>query len=73
MLAQDPAFGPCDKSFLSSLGFQVVGDPAAFEAIDEDTLVYAVHCHEEVYEIVAKMDRPAILIGNDLEELSSSR
>lgn len=73
MVAQDPVFGPCDKSFLDSLGFQIVENPSAFEAIDGDTLVYAVHCHEEIYEEIAKANRPAIMIGNDMEELCDSR
>lgn len=73
LIAQDPVFGPCDKSFLNSLGFKVVESPGGFESVDEDTLVYAVHCHEEIYEEISKMTRPAIMIGNDLEQLSDLR
>lgn len=73
MVAQDPVFGACDKAFLEFLGFRVVESPGAFEAIDGESLVYAVHCHEEIYEEIAKVERPAVMVGNDIEELCDSR
>jgi hypothetical protein len=66
LVAQDPQFTDLDKSFLSSLGYTVVDDPAAFTYIREDTLVYAIHCYAQVYKAVSEAPRPAILIGTDV-------
>ncbi|KAF4627285.1 hypothetical protein G7Y89_g10870 [Cudoniella acicularis] len=64
---QDPIYTDMDKQLLCHLGHQVVEDPAGFESIGEDTLVYAIHCYGDVYRKVAEGIKPAILICTDLD------
>ena len=64
---QDPQFTDLDKEFITSLGYTVVEDPAAFGQVAENTLVYAIHCYADVYKIVSEGPRPAIMVGTDVE------
>ncbi|RDL41675.1 uncharacterized protein BP5553_01654 [Venustampulla echinocandica] len=67
MIFQDPVFTDLDKEFLVTLGHQVVEDPAAFDQIDENTLVYAIHCYSDVYQKVSQAPKPAVLVSTDVE------
>ncbi|KFZ12901.1 hypothetical protein V502_06876 [Pseudogymnoascus sp. VKM F-4520 (FW-2644)] len=69
VIAQDPAFSPLDNEFLQSLGFEVLQSPEGFDLINENSLVYAIHCYPIVYDQVGKKGPPAVLIGNDLTRL----
>ena len=51
------------------MGFEIVENPKAFELIDEHSLVYAIHCYWNIYDEISKGPVPAVLIGNDLEEV----
>lgn len=64
---QDPVFTDLDREFLVASGHQVLEDPAAFKQIDENTLVYAIHCYSDVYENVSQAPKPAVLISTDVE------
>lgn len=70
VIAQDPAFSPLDKEFLHSIGFEVLQSPEGFDAINTNSLVYAIHCYPIVYDHVGKKGPPAVLIGNDLIRLT---
>ncbi|KAK2733052.1 hypothetical protein CKAH01_08550 [Colletotrichum kahawae] len=59
---QEPRFTPNDIKFLENLGHEVVESPAAFEAVDEDTLVFAIHMYRPIYEATLKT-LPAIFVG----------
>ncbi|CCF35786.1 hypothetical protein CH063_07493 [Colletotrichum higginsianum] len=60
---QEPRFTPNDTEFLTNLGHQVVESPAAFEAVDEDTLVFAVHMYRPIYEATLEKASPAMFVG----------
>ncbi|GKT45853.1 uncharacterized protein ColSpa_06034 [Colletotrichum spaethianum] len=60
---QEPRFTPNDTEFLTNLGHQVVESPAAFEAVDEDTLVFAVHMYRPIYESTLEKASPAMFVG----------
>lgn len=62
---QDPQYTETDKEFLTSLPGIVVDDPLAFGYINEDTLVYAIHCYAPVYKTITEGPRPAVMIGTD--------
>jgi len=64
---QDPQFTPLNVEFLSSLGCTAVADPAAFSKITPQTLVYAIHYYADDYKSVAKGERPAMVVGSDVE------
>lgn len=63
-IAQEPAFTPLDRQFITGLGFEVVEDPAAFGHITDGTLVYAIHCYSDIFENVSKGPQPAAMVGN---------
>lgn len=60
---QEPRFTPNDTEFLTNLGHQVVESPIAFEAVDEDTLVFAVHMYRPIYEATLEKASPAMFVG----------
>ncbi|KAK2052774.1 hypothetical protein LY76DRAFT_555131 [Colletotrichum caudatum] len=60
---QEPRFTPNDAEFLTNLGHKVVESPAAFEAVDQDTLVFAVHMYRPVYEATLEKASPAMFVG----------
>ncbi|OLN86568.1 hypothetical protein CCHL11_08515 [Colletotrichum chlorophyti] len=60
---QEPRFTPNDTEFLTKLGHEVVQSPAAFEAVDEDTLVFAVHMYRPIYEATLERALPAMFVG----------
>ncbi|GKT66403.1 sensitivity to red light reduced- srr1 [Colletotrichum tofieldiae] len=60
---QEPRFAPNDTEFLTNLGHKVVESPAAFEAVDEDTLVFAVHMYRPIYEATLEKALPAMFVG----------
>ncbi|KAK1999473.1 hypothetical protein LX36DRAFT_574184 [Colletotrichum falcatum] len=60
---QEPRFTPNDAEFLTRLGHKVVESPAAFEAVDQDTLVFAVHMYRPVYEATLDKALPAMFVG----------
>ncbi|TVY19587.1 hypothetical protein LARI1_G000756 [Lachnellula arida] len=64
---QEPQFTDTDKQLLRELGYEAVEDPKAFGDIDENSLVYAIHCYADVYKKVSEQKRPAIFIGTDVE------
>ncbi|OHE99299.1 hypothetical protein CORC01_05340 [Colletotrichum orchidophilum] len=60
---QEPRFSPNDTGFLTGLGHEVVESPAAFEAVDEETLVFAVHMYRPIYEATLEKALPAMFVG----------
>jgi len=66
---QDPAFTDLDKEFLKSLEYIVVDDPLAFGHITASTLVYGIHCYNEVFKSVSAVAKPAMMIRNTLDNL----
>ncbi|KAL0938105.1 uncharacterized protein CTRU02_207836 [Colletotrichum truncatum] len=60
---QEPRFTPNDIEFLKNLGHDVVESPAAFEAVDEDTLVFAIHMYRPIYEATLEKALPAMFVG----------
>lgn len=67
MTFQDPIYTDMDKEFLTSRGQYVVEDPAGFQEIDEDTLVFAIHCYGDVYKKMSESKKPAVLICTDMD------
>jgi hypothetical protein len=66
---QDPRFTELDKLFLKSMGCAVVDDPEAFQCINNDSLVYAIHCPFYVFWKIKEGSHPTLLIGNDVRNL----
>ncbi|KAJ0295527.1 uncharacterized protein N0V96_005493 [Colletotrichum fioriniae] len=62
-LFQEPRFTLNDEAFLTSLGHEVVESPAAFEAVDEETIVFAVHMYRPIYEATLGKAVPAMFVG----------
>lgn len=60
---QEPRFTPNDAEFLTNLGHEVVESPRAFEAVDEDTLVFAIHMYRPIYEAALEKALPAMFVG----------
>ncbi|KAF9871988.1 hypothetical protein CkaCkLH20_10620 [Colletotrichum karsti] len=60
---QEPRFTTNDTEFLTNLGHKVVESPAAFEAVDEDTLVFAIHMYRPIYELALEKASPAMFVG----------
>ncbi|KAH8594136.1 hypothetical protein B0O99DRAFT_189157 [Bisporella sp. PMI_857] len=69
VILQDPVFSDLDKQFLTSLGYTVVDDPAAFQHVTGDSLVYAIHCYNDVFKQIVKFAKPAMMIRNKLDDL----
>ncbi|KAH6697344.1 hypothetical protein F5X68DRAFT_272311 [Plectosphaerella plurivora] len=64
---QEPVFSDSDKAFIESLGHKVVESPAAFEAVDEHTLLFAVHMYRPIYEAALEKGLPAAFVGTGWE------
>lgn len=62
-LLQEPRFSPGDKAFLHGLGHEVVETPAAFDAVDDHTLLFAVHMYRPIYERALEGALPAAFVG----------
>lgn len=60
---QEPRFTLNDTEFLTNLGHTVVESPAAFEAVDEDALVFAIHMYRPIYEAALEKALPAMFVG----------
>ncbi|TDZ39726.1 hypothetical protein CTRI78_v010488 [Colletotrichum trifolii] len=60
---QEPRFTPGDVGFLTGLGHDVVESPSAFDAVDEDTLVFAIHMYRPIYEMALEKTLPAMFVG----------
>lgn len=60
---QEPRFTSSDIAFLTGLGHEVIESPAAFEAVDEETLVFAIHMYRPIYEATLEKAVPAMFVG----------
>lgn len=67
-MVQEPRFTSTDKEFCKRLGLDAVDSPAAFELVDENTLLFAIHMELDVY-IQALSRLPGIYVGVGLEKL----
>ncbi|VUC37014.1 unnamed protein product [Clonostachys rosea] len=70
VFCQDPIYNDADKRVLAEAGIQVVGGRGGlgFTYIDEDTVVFSCHPNIPVKQVVADLDKPAILICNEVKE-----
>ncbi|ROT41626.1 hypothetical protein SODALDRAFT_271672 [Sodiomyces alkalinus F11] len=64
---QEPLFSSTDKDFLLSLGHEVVDSPAAFDAVDEETLLFAIHMYRPIYEAALERALPVMFVGTGWE------
>ena len=55
-----------DKEFLTSLGYNVVDPPFAWDKVTRESLVYGIHCYNDVIRTVLDDMRPAMMIRNIL-------
>jgi hypothetical protein len=69
---QDPRFTELDRQFLKSLDCQVVDDPEAFQHINDNSFVYAIHCPIRLLWKVKESSYPALLICNDIRNMSNA-
>ncbi|KAI0476578.1 hypothetical protein GGR56DRAFT_481412 [Xylariaceae sp. FL0804] len=60
---QEPVFNAVDKSFIESLGHQVVDSPEGFRLVDASTVAFGVHLYKEVYLQIIEKHIPAIFVG----------
>lgn len=60
---QEPIFTESDKRFITDLGHTIVESPAAYERIDQHTLLIGVHLYRPIYAEALKSCLPAIFIG----------
>src|SRR5580698_3002014 len=67
---QDPRSTDLDKSFLESMGCELVKHPEAFQHVNQKSLVYAIHCAFQLLWKVKEKADPALLIINDIRESS---
>jgi hypothetical protein len=70
VITQDPRFTDLDKSFLGSMGCKVVDHPEAFQYLNKNSLVYAIHCYFQLLWKVKERADPALLIINDIRDSS---
>lgn len=63
MIFQDPVFKNLDKNILTRLGACIVTTPEAGDLISENTFLFALHCHNDVFEEFCFGDQ-AVLVGN---------
>jgi hypothetical protein len=63
---QDPRSTDLDKSFLESMGCELVDHPEAFQHVNQKSLVYAIHCAFRLIWEVKERANPALLICNNL-------
>lgn len=55
-----------DKEFLTSLGYVIVESPFAWDKVTKESLVYGIHCYNDVVRSVIEDVRPAMMIRNIL-------
>ena len=55
-----------DKDFLTSLGYVIVESPFAWDKVTKESLVYGIHCYNDVMRSVIEDVRPAMMIRNIL-------
>ncbi|KAI1505849.1 hypothetical protein F5X99DRAFT_366319 [Biscogniauxia marginata] len=60
---QEPCFTPVDKSFLESLGHQVVDSPEGFNLVSPAALVFGVHLYRNVYSEAIAQHTPSMFVG----------
>lgn len=65
---QEPRFTDLDTSLLESMGCEVVDHPQAFQYINQNTLIYAIHCALQLLWNVKEKADPALLIVNNLRD-----
>lgn len=65
-IAQDPAFSPLDKEFLRLHGFETVANPAAFGAINNESLIYMICGSKCLITVIGRGMWPAAIITNTL-------
>jgi hypothetical protein len=68
VIMQDPRSTDLDKSLLESMGCELVNHPEAFQHVNKNSLVYAIHCAFQLLWKVKERADPALLISNDLRE-----
>lgn len=66
-VAQEPCATALDKEFLKGKGIESLDDPQGIDHIDEETLVFAVHCYADLYQQIGKASLPVVLIASDIE------
>ena len=69
---QEPHFSPADIEFLQGLGHTVVRSPAAFRAVDADSLLFGVHLYRAVYAEALATSLPRIFVGTDWDTWATS-
>lgn len=72
IIMQDPRFTELDKVFLKSMGCAIVDDPEAFQHVNQDSFIYAIHCPFYLLWKIKETSYPALLIGNDLRNYSKA-
>ena len=83
LYAQDPVFNDADQAFLQELGIQVVEEPAAWELLGPESVLFAVHfpagngppgLFEQSYNYKqGDKDEKSDMRGESYEELPSGR
>lgn len=66
-LFQEPVFNSSDKSFIQSLGHEVVESPEAFDRVTPSTLVFGVHLYKSIYVQAIAKHLPAVFVGTPLD------
>lgn len=67
---QDPRSTDLDKSFLESMGCELVDHPEAFQHVNKNSVVYAIHCTFQLLWKVKERADPALLIANHIRDSS---
>ncbi|KAG9241849.1 hypothetical protein BJ878DRAFT_205997 [Calycina marina] len=68
---QDPAFSDIDREFLASIGYKVVNAPDGWMSVGPYSLVYGIHCYNDVLSSVVEDSRPAMMIRNTVDPNSA--
>jgi hypothetical protein len=68
LLAQDPGYTEEAKEMLKARGFSIVGQFGAggFAEIDNNSVVFSAFAAVPMAEIVADLERPAVIITSDI-------
>ncbi|KAI0858053.1 hypothetical protein F4860DRAFT_327161 [Xylaria cubensis] len=64
---QEPIFKSVDKSFITSLGHEVVESPVGFELVDSETMAFGIHLYRDICINILASCIPAIYIGTSRE------
>ena len=64
---QDPAFNDIDRTYLSSLGYNVINSPASEDVVTEDTFLFAPFNSWDVVFATLNHAFPAFMVGNSLK------